>query len=163
MVCVSLLAVSACAMDGAAKMLPDRKSPELVLPDRPRLIGDWSDALPALYGPVVACLNAHPAPPAHAASVARDGEVALIIDMVGQNNSFIRCRIDLAGHREPVMVPLAAPPERIGPFFTANPYAPPKSPVAPGCYLHFPVVDTTGWQLGWLTYGAQDRACRTPS
>ena len=138
---------------------PDRQPPALIMPDRPAVADDWSDNLPIIYNQVAGCLNADPTPPARVVDAGQNADGQIVIDMLGDSGSYIRCISDPSGKSKPVLLDQVAPADLPGPVYTSTPYPPPKSPDAAICYEHFPVLDKTGWQLGWLSYAQAAGDC----
>lgn len=165
-VCFALIGGASFALAGCQTLTvsdesasPDRQPPSLVMPSRPDMAHDWSDGLPIIYNQVAGCLNADPTPPARVVDAGQNADGQIVIDMMGNSGSYIRCVSDPSGKSKPVLLDQAVPADLPGPVYTSTPYPPPKSPDATICYEHFPVLDKTGWQLGWLSYARPQGNC----
>ncbi|OSQ37452.1 hypothetical protein [Thalassospira mesophila] len=165
-VCLALAGISPFVLTGCQTLptgdvatSPDRLPPTLVMPSRPAMADDWSDGLPVIYNQVAGCLNADPTPPARVVDAGQNGDGQIVIDMMGDSGSYMRCVSDPSGKSKPVLFDQAVPDNVPGPVYTATPYPPPKSPNATICYEHLPVLDKTGWQLGWLSYALKQGQC----
>ena len=138
---------------------PDRQPPGLIMPGRPAMADDWSDNLPIIYNQVAGCLNADPTPPARVVDAGKNADGQIVIDMLGEDGSYIRCVSDPSGKSKPVLLKQAITGDLVGPIYTTTPYSPPQSADARICYEHYPVTDNTGWQLGWLSYVRHQNDC----
>ncbi len=160
---VMLVGVAGCQTVGQPEIMesPDRLPLALVMPDRPAMANDWSDELPKIYNQVAGCLNADPSPPARVVAAGTNSDGQIVIDMMGETGSYMRCLSDPGGKSKPVLFRQDMPVNLPGPAYTPTPYPPPKSTDPDICYEHYPVSDKTGWQLGWLSYAKAGNDCNT--
>lgn len=163
MAVAALLAVgvAGCQMTGPPDITesPDRLPPALIMPDRPAMAHDWSNDLPLIYNQVAGCLNADPSPPARVVAAGSNKDGQIVIEMMGDAGTYMRCLADPAGKSKPVLFRADMPATLPGPAYTPTPYPPPKSTDPAVCYEHYPVSDKTGWQLGWLSYAKAGTDC----
>lgn len=122
-----------------------------VLTKQSRESPDWGRQLPDVYGGVMACLNAHPAPPAFATTVAQQTHGMILVRMRGADRSLYECSTGSTGSPAPQLTPTTR--QRVtGPAFTPATMPEPYM----RCGSPQPVLTGTGQLLGWLTYFTRD-------
>jgi hypothetical protein len=145
----TLLSPASAPAQSTPATLPEAPSPaDVVITARTQAAEDWSRFLPVLYPGLIACLAAHPSPPAYAVSVIPMNRGLMAVHTVGVEGAVYRCTIATTGGAPVTNEPIPIATQLSGPSFTPADLARPAGP----CIASEPVTDRAGKLLGWVAY-----------